>query len=54
MTAECKPISPATKPAAKSSHTGESVTRQTFDQVMVPNYAPAAFRSEERRVGKEC
>lgn len=39
MTADCKPSNPATKPTKTSA----PISRATFDQVMVPNYAPGAF-----------
>jgi len=42
MTTECKPSNPTTKPA-QSTQADASITRATFDQVMVPNYAPGAF-----------
>ena len=43
MTAECKPQLPNAKPSHTVPLAGEAITRSTFDQVMVPNYAPAAF-----------
>lgn len=43
MTAECKPQLPNAKPSHTGPLAGEAITRSTFDQVMVPNYAPAAF-----------
>ncbi len=43
MTAECKPQLLNTKPSHTAPLAGEAITRSTFDQVMVPNYAPASF-----------
>ena len=39
MTADCKPSKLSTKPTQPTA----PISRATFDQVMVPNYAPGAF-----------